>query len=175
MQYRTFIRSSKQIKAFCRKSRKTWWSTGFTRKAVVDNIFVQELTSLNTSIVAVDAGQLYPYTTCELMQTGLYMRWKHDTEISRFKPLQNKTRNFPRIVSSYFQRMRPDCKIESFCTTGRQKKLTASVLMGFVPNAKLSLLLWNAFITSVNVKEHAHFTLKKTVSLVLKGENLISW
>ena len=66
------------------------------------------------------------------MPTGLYMHWDVNSETSRFTPRQNKTRSFENMVQSYFQRTRPECEIESFFTTGRQRKLTASVLMGFV-------------------------------------------
>ena len=35
------------------------------------------------------------------------------------------------MVVSYFQRTRPDCKIESFYTTGRQKKIDCFSVDGF--------------------------------------------
>ena len=35
------------------------------------------------------------------------------------------------MVKSYFQRTRPDCKIESFYTTGRQKKVDFFSVDGF--------------------------------------------
>ena len=38
-----------------------------------------------------------------------------------FKPRRNKYRSFGKLVMSYFQRKRPDCKIESFHTTGSAK------------------------------------------------------
>ena len=69
---------------------------------------------------------------CQPMQTGLYTRWDLDSETSRFTPRQNKKRSFEDMVVSYFQRTRPECEIENFCTTARKKKMTASVLMGFV-------------------------------------------
>ena len=56
------------------------------------------------------------------MPTGFYTRWDVDSETSRFTPRQNKTRSFEIMVMSYFLRTRHDCKIESFYTTGRQKK-----------------------------------------------------
>ena len=46
-------------------------------------------------------------------------------------PRQNKVRCFKNTVMSYFQRTRPEGKIERFFTTGRQKKLTVLVLTGF--------------------------------------------
>ena len=60
---------------------------------------------------------------CQPMPTGLYTRWDIDSETSRFTPRQNKTRRIENMVMSYFQRTRPDCKIESFYTTGREKKI----------------------------------------------------
>ena len=82
------------------------------------------------------------------MPTGLYTRWDLDSETSKFTPQENKTRSFENMVMAYFQRTRPECELEGIFTTGRQKKLTASVLMGFVlietlclkPRVALSLL-----------------------------------
>ena len=59
---------------------------------------------------------------CQPMPTGLYTRWDNDAETNKFTPQQNKTRSFESMVRSYLQRTRPDCKIESFYSTGRQKK-----------------------------------------------------
>ena len=68
---------------------------------------------------------------CQPMATGLYTRWDIDSLISRFTPRQNKTRSFENMVMSYFQRTRPDCKIESFYTTDRQKKTDCFSVDGF--------------------------------------------
>ena len=57
------------------------------------------------------------------MPTGLYTRWHLEPQTGRFTPRQNKTRSFENMVMSYFQRTRPDCKIESSYTTGRQNKI----------------------------------------------------
>ena len=57
------------------------------------------------------------------MPTGLYRRWQYDSETKRFTTRQNKSRSFENMVPSYFQRSRPDCKIETNVTTGRQKKI----------------------------------------------------
>ena len=95
----------------------------FTRKAVVDETFSRKSTNLCKFIVGIDAGQLYPYSMCQPMPTGFYTRWDLDSETSRFIPRQNKTRSFETTVMSYFQRTRAECKIESFFTTGSQKKI----------------------------------------------------
>ena len=65
------------------------------------------------------------------MPTGLYTRGDLDSETSRFIPRQSKTRSFENMVMSYFQSARPDCKIESFFTTGRQKKIDCFSVDGF--------------------------------------------
>ena len=60
---------------------------------------------------------------CQPMPTGLYTRWEYDSETKRFTARQNKSRFLENMVLSYFQQSRPDCKIESNVTTGRQKKI----------------------------------------------------
>ena len=103
----------------------------FTRKAVVDETFIQKSTNIGKSIVGLDASQLYPYLMCQPMPTGLYMRWDIDSETSRFTPRQNKTLGFENMVMSYFQRTRAGCKIESFFTTGREKEVDCFSVDGF--------------------------------------------
>ena len=147
----------------------------FTRKAVVDETFIRKSTNLCKSIVGIDASQLYTYSMCQPMPTDLYTRWDFDSETSRFTPRQNKTISFENMVLSYFQRTRPECKIESFFTTGRQKKLTVSVLIGFVLIATLCLKPWVAFTTSVPVKSCVLLSLKRKFNVVEKRESLIHW
>ena len=108
----------------------------FTRKAVVDETFIRDSGNICTSIVGIDASHLYPYSMCQPMPTGLYTRWEYDTESKRFKPQQNKSRNFENMVMSYFQRQRPDRKIESFYTTGTQKKIDYFKVDGFCAHCK---------------------------------------
>ena len=95
----------------------------FTRKAVVDETFIRKSSNLCKSIVGIDASQLCPYSMCQPMPTGLYTRWEYDSETKRFPARQNISRSFENMVLSYFQQSRPDCKIESNVTTGRQKKI----------------------------------------------------
>ena len=103
----------------------------FTRKAVVHETFIRKSTKICKSFVGIDASQLYPYSMCQPMPIGIYTRWDIDSETSRFTPRQNKTRSFEIMVTSYFQRRRPDCKIENFYTTGRQKKINRFSVDGF--------------------------------------------
>ena len=54
-----------------------------------------------------------------------------DSATNRFTPRPNKTRSFENMVMSYFQRTGPECKIESFFTKGRQKKIDCFSVDGF--------------------------------------------
>ena len=83
----------------------------FTGIAVVDETFIRDSRNTYKSIVSIDTSQLYTYPMCQPMPTGLYTRWEYHTEPNRFKPQQNKSRNFENMVMSYFQRQRPDCKM----------------------------------------------------------------
>ena len=106
----------------------------FTRKAVVDETFIGK--STNKSFVGIDASQLYPYPMCQPMPTGLYTRWDFHSETIRFIPRQNKTCGFENMVMSFFQRTRPECKIESFFKTGRQMKIDCFSVDGFCSQCK---------------------------------------
>ena len=56
----------------------------FTRKAVVGETFIRISTNLWKSTVGIDASQLYPYSMCQPMPTGLYTRWNYDSESQKF-------------------------------------------------------------------------------------------
>ena len=129
-------------------------STVFTRKAAVDEIFIRNSKKFCESIVGIHASQLYIYSICQPMPTGLYTRWDYDTESHMFKTQQNKSRNFENIVMSYFQRQIPDCKIESFYTTGFQKKIDCFKADGFCAHCNTVLRLWAASIITVHVRKN---------------------
>ena len=68
---------------------------------------------------------------CQEVPTGLYTRWDLDPESGRFTPRQNKTRSFENMAMSYYRRIRPECKIVSFYTTGTQKQIDCFSVDGF--------------------------------------------
>ena len=148
----------------------------FTRKAVVDETFNRKSRNIRKSIVGIDASQLFPYSMCQPKPTGLYTRWDLDTETSRFTLRQNKTRSFKNMVMSYFQRTRPNCKIESFYTTGRQKKIDCFIVDGFCShcNTILCLKQWVVFITFVPVKSSTLLSLKKISNVEVGKENSVN-
>ena len=121
--FNPFTESVKDLLEKLREDMVGGPSIVFTRNAVVDETFIRKSSNLCKSIVGIDASQLYPCSMCQPMPTGLYMRWEYDFETKRFTARQNKSRSFANIVLSYFHQSRPDCKIESNVTTGRQKKI----------------------------------------------------
>ena len=126
-----FTESDKDLLQKIREDLVGGLSFVFTCEAMVDKTFIRNSGNICKSIVGLDASQLYPYSMCQPMPTGLYTRWEYDTESNRSKPQQNKSRNFENMVMSYFQRQRPDCKIESIYTTGTQKKMDYFKVDGF--------------------------------------------
>ena len=107
-----FTETDKHLLQNIREDMVGGLSIVFTPKAVVDETFSLNSRNICKSIVGIDASQLYPYSMCQPMPTGLHSRWEYDTESNRFEPQQNKSRNFENMVKLYFQRQRPDCKIE---------------------------------------------------------------
>ena len=74
---------------------------------------------------------------CQPMPTGLCTRWDLDSETSRFTPRQNKTGSCENMVMSFLQQTRPECEIESFFTTGRQKKNDCFSVVGFCSHCNI--------------------------------------
>ena len=78
-----------------------------------------------------DAGQLQPWSMCQTMTTWLNTRHELDASMQGFNPREKKSRSFENHVISYFQRVRSDCKIESFHSTGTQKRIDCFNADGF--------------------------------------------
>ena len=118
-----FTESDKDLLEKIREDMVGGPSIVFTRKAVVDETFKRKSSNLCKPIVGIDASQLYHYSMCQPMLTGLFTQWEYDSETKRFTARQNKSRSLENMVMSYFQQSRPECKIESNVFTGRQKKI----------------------------------------------------
>ena len=79
----------KPIKTSCKRLDKIWLvvpSIVFTRKAVVEKNFIRNSRNICITIAGIDASQLYLYSMCQPILTGLYTRWEYDTESNRCKP-----------------------------------------------------------------------------------------
>ena len=126
-----FIEADKDLHEKIRSEMTGGSSIVFTRKAVVDKTFIRRSNNICKTIVGIDASQLYPFSMCQAMPTGLYTRWEFDTNLQKFKAHQNKIRKFENMVISFYQATRPECTIESFYTTGKQRKIDSFTVDGF--------------------------------------------
>ena len=134
--------------------RHGWWTGPFivyTREIVGDKTFSGESTNLCESIVVIDPSQLHHFSMCQAMPTGLYTRRDIDSESYKFKPRKNKTRSSENMVMSYFQRVRPQCRVKSFYSTVHRKTFLHAVLMAFVDTATLGLKPNDAIIINALV------------------------
>ena len=89
------------------------------------------------------------------MPIGLYTRWNYDSESQKFMARQNKTRSFENLVLSYFQKTRPECRIESNVTTGRQKQIDCFSVDGTCNHCSTVFKQWFVISTTVHVKRLA--------------------
>ena len=87
--------------------------------------------NLCKTIVGIDANQLYPFSMCQDMPTGLYTRWEIDARKKKFIPIQNWRRRFENMVMDHLQNTRPDCMIQSNHTTKIQHKYDNFDVDGF--------------------------------------------
>ena len=131
-----FCESDKDLCEKIREDMTGGPSIVFTRKAVVDETYIRKSSNVCKSIVGIDASQLYPYSMCQDMPTGLYTRWEFDTDMQKFKARHNQTRNFENMVMSFYQESRPECKIESFFTSEKQKKIDCFNVDGYCDHCK---------------------------------------
>ena len=102
-----------------------------TRKAVEGQRRIRSSSNTCKSIVGIDASQLYPYAMCQSMPTGLYKVWEFNVDLQRFKPRSNKIRSFENMVMAFFKNSRREFNIESFYTTGTQRKIDSFSVDGF--------------------------------------------
>ena len=132
-----FCESDKDLCEKIREDMTGGPSVVFTRKALVDDTYIRNSSNVCKSIVGIDASQFYPFSMCQDMPTGLDTRWKFDTDMQKFKATHNRTCNFENIVMSFYQESRPECKIESFFTSGKQKKIDCFNVDGFCDHCKI--------------------------------------
>ena len=149
-----FTESDKDLIEQIREDMVGGPSIVFTHKAVVDETFIHKSSNLCRSIVGIEASQLYPYSMCQPMPTRLYTRWEYDSETKIFKARQNKSRSFENMVLSYFQQSRPDCKIESNVTAGRQKKINCFNVDGICFHCNTVFEAMRCYYHYAPVKKH---------------------
>ena len=122
-----FTESDKDLLEKIREDMVGGPSIVFTRKAIVDEIFIRKSSNLCKSIVGIDASQLHPYSMYQPMPAGLYTRWEYDSETKRVTVRQNKSRSFENKVLSYFQQVDQIAKLRVASLLVDKRRLIASV------------------------------------------------
>ena len=102
-----------------------------SRKAVVEQTYITNSGNICKSIVDIDASQLYPFSVCQQMPTGVYARWELDTDSQKFKARSNKLRTFENMVMSYLKSQRP-ALLKAIIQPGNIKRLTVLAWTDFV-------------------------------------------
>ena len=83
-----------------------------TEKIEVNEIIIKTSSNICESVVGTDAIQLYPYSMCQDIPTGLYSRWEFDTDMQKLKAKNNQSHYFEIMVMSFYQVQKPECKAE---------------------------------------------------------------
>ena len=86
-----FIEADKDLHEKIRSEMTGGPSIVFTRKAVVDKTFIRRSNNVCKTIVGIDASQLYPFSMCQAMPTGLYTRWEFETNLQSSKLVKTKS------------------------------------------------------------------------------------
>ena len=137
-----FYRFFEEDEDLCKKIREDMTggpSVFITWKAVVDRTYIRNSSNFCKKIIGIDASQLYPFSLCQEMPTGLYTWWEYDSETDWFQARNNRTRNFDKnenMVMSFYQELRPACKIESSYTTKEQKIIECFNVDGYCDQCK---------------------------------------
>ena len=88
-----FVEADKDLHDKIRDNMTCGPSIMFTRKAVVDRTYIRNTENICKLIVGIDASQLYPFSVCQEMPTGLYTRWEFDSDSQKFKATQKNRGN----------------------------------------------------------------------------------
>ena len=165
----TFTEGNKELLDKFREDLAGGPSIVFSRKAVVDETSFRKSANICKSIVGVDASQLYSHSMCQVMPTGLCKRLDFDSETSRFV---DKTRPaaLRRWSCPNSNEQDQNVKLKASLQQADKRKLTASVLMGFVLIATLCLKPWVAFTTSVPARSCVLLSLKRIFNVVARRE-----
>ena len=103
----------------------------FTSVTVENDPFVRKSNKLSKSIVGIGASQLYYYSMCQDMPTGLYTRLDYNEGTQKVKAMQNRVRTFKRMVINFFKATIPESKIESYYHTGTMKRFFCLNIDGY--------------------------------------------
>ena len=164
-------------KNLCEKIRKDMTggpSIVFTQKAVVDQTYFRNSSNICKTIVGIDASQLYPFSVCQEMPTGLYTRWGMTLKliVLELKITEQETSRTWLCLS--IKNGDQNVKFRVFTQPESRRKLTVFRLMVTAINVKQYLKLWVATIISAHVKKPVHRCQMKILKGEIRSEKWIS-
>ena len=145
-----FVESHKDLHDKIREDMTDGPSIVFTRKAVVDQTYMRNSENICKSIVGIDASQLYPFSMCQEMPTGLYTRWELDanSQNSKLETINlEHLRTWSCLISNNNAQ---NAQWKAIIQTGNRKRLT--VLAVFVLIATQYSKLWVVISFFAHVK-----------------------
>ena len=142
-----------------------------TRKAVVDETFIRKSANIANLLLGLTLANYIP-TGCVnpclpvFIRVGIWTQKRVDSHLDKTRRAAVRIWSCP-ISNEQDQNV----KLKASFQQADRRKLTASVLMGFVPIATLCLKPWVAFTTSVPVKSCVLLSLKKIFNVVVRRES----
>ena len=117
----------------------------FTRKAVVDKTYIRNASNVCKSIVEIDASQLYHFSMCQDMPTGLYTRCEFDTDMQNLK-LDTGELAVLKIWSCLsIRKQDQNVKLRAFSHLEKRKKSTVLMWTVIVLTVRQCLKQWDHF------------------------------
>ena len=168
------ILSRKEIKTFWKKNEKILLVVHLSflhAKQLLKKISFESLQTYANRLL-----ELYNPTQCVnpcppvFIRVGISIQKRVDSHLEKTRPAALKIWSCP-ISNGQDQNV----KLKASLQRADGRKLTASVLMGFVLIATLYLKPWDAFTTSVPVKSCVLLSLKRIFNAVAKRESLMRW
>ena len=144
----------------------------FTHKAVVDESFffesLQTFASLSLGLTPAHYIPLRCVNPClpVILRVGISIQKRVDSHLDKTRPAALRIRSFA-ISNEQDQNV----KLKASLQQADRRKLTASVLIGFVLNATLCLKQWCAFTAFAAVKSCVHLSLKMIFNVVRRRES----
>ena len=139
-------------------------------KQLLMKLFFRKSTNLCKSILGIDPSKIYTYSMCQPMPTGLYTRWDCDSETIRFTPPENRSVALNLWPFHFSNEEDLVVKLRASTLKADRKKLTISVLIGFVCIAILCLNQRVAFTAPVPVKSCVLLSPKRKFDVVARRE-----
>ena len=172
------IHSRKEIKTFCEKFEKMlllvhlWF---LHAKQLLMNLLFESLHTYANLLLGLMPANYIP-TRCVKPCLPVFTRVRTSIQKRVDSPLDKTRTAALRILSCPISNEQDqNVKLKACLQQADRRKLTASVLMGFVLIATLCLKPWVALTTSVPVKSFVPLSLKKIFDAVARRETSMHW